>query len=145
MKSVSNLSRLVYGVALATFTLAAAVGLGACATTGSGSSEGGGDVIGQEEIAKWGPTFSNAYQLVEQLRPHWLLQRGNVSLNPGSGMVDYVVVYEDRNRLGDPDELRTIAAQNVKEIQHYSTGEAIQFGPPDHPHGAIVVRTKSGP
>lgn len=114
-----------------------------CASTG-GSSSSRGDIISEEEIEKWGPTFSSAYQMVEQLRPHWLQKRGTVSLSPGSSMVDYIVIYEDRNRMGDPEALKTIAAQNVKEIQRYTTGEAIQFGPPDHPHGAIVVRTKTG-
>jgi hypothetical protein len=101
-------------------------------------------VISQEEIEKSGSTYISAYQIVEQLRPHWLQKRGTVSLNPESGMVDYIVVYEDRNRMGDPEALRGIAAQNVSEIQRYSTGDAIPFGPPDHPHGAIVVRTKTG-
>ena len=128
-------------------TLAVSVllfGFASCATTGSSGSGESRDIISEEELVQWGSTFSSAYQIVEQLRPQWLRQRGNVSLSPGSGPVDYIVVYEDRNRMGDPEVLRTISAQNVKEIQHYSTGEAIQFGPPDHPHGAIVVRTKSG-
>jgi len=120
------------------------IGLAACATTRSSGSGESRDLISQEEIAKWGPTFSSAYHIVEQLRPNWLRKRGTVSLSSSSGLVDYVVVYEDRNRMGDPESLRRISAQNVLEIQHYSTGEAIQFGPPDHPHGAIVVRTKSG-
>ncbi len=127
------------------FTAAAILVIGGCATTGGGSSGGGGgDLIDEAEIDAWGSTFSSAYQIVEQLRPHWLRQRGNVSLSPSSGLPDYIVVYEDHNRMGNPDELRRIPAQNVLEIQRYSTGEAIQFGPPDHPHGAIVVRTKSG-
>ena len=114
-----------------------------CATTGSGSSSSR-DIITEEELDEWGSTFSSAYQIVEQLRPQWLRKRGTVSLTSSSGLVDYIVVYEDRNRLGTPDELRRIAAQQVKEIQRYTPGEAIQFGPPDHPHGAIVVRTKTG-
>ncbi len=114
-----------------------------CASTGT-SSGSGGDIIGQEEIEEWGSTFSSAYQIVEQLRPHWLRKRGTVRLDPNSGDIDYIVIYEDRNRMGDPEALRTIAAQNVREIQRYSSGAAIRFGPPDHPHGAIIVRTKTG-
>ena len=116
--------------------------LAGCATTGQ-SSSGRGDIITQEEIQEWGSTFSSAYQIVEQLRPHWLRKRGKVSLDPNS-TTDYIVVYEDRNRMGDPDVMRTMPAQNVREIQRYSSGEAIRFGPPDHPHGAIMVRTKAG-
>jgi len=120
------------------------IGLAACASTGSGSSRGKGDTISEEEVSRWAPSFSNAYQMVDQLRPQWLVKRGTVSLTPESGMVDYIVVYEDRNRLGDPEALRAIPAQNIRSIQRFSAGEAIPFGPPDHPHGAIVVWTKAG-
>lgn len=101
----------------------------------------GSNVITQDEVLEWSSRFPTAYHLVEQLRPQWMRKRGRVSLRGGE-FLDFVVVYEDENRLGDPESLRLIPSQTVLEIQHYTAGEAIQFGPPDHPHGAIVVRTR---
>jgi len=114
-----------------------------CAGSGAVSSPVG-DIIREEEITKWGSIFSNAYQIVEQLRPQWLRQGGEHAPTPGPGMIDYIVVYEDRTPMGDPDVLRTIPAQSVREIQRYRTGESLEFSPPDHPYGTIVVRTRGG-
>ncbi len=93
-------------------------------------------------MRSWASTFTNAYEIVEQARPFWLRKRGQLSLQEGSGVVDHIVVYEDFDRLGDPEQLRLIPAMNVLEIEYYSPGRAIPLGPPDHPHGAIIVRTK---
>jgi len=87
-------------------------------------------------------TFANAYEVVEHLRPQWLIKRGTVNIGQSRDFLDYVVVYEDRNRIGDPDALRGIAAVTVLSMKYLSPGEAIPLGPPDHPHGAIVVYTR---
>ena len=134
-------SKVIQHRMLAGTVLLAILVVSACRSTGS-SQNGTSDKIAEDEVLSWSTTFSNAYDIVEQLRPQWLRKRGTISLNQSSGVVDHIVVYEDHSRLGDPESLRAIAAQDVLEIEFFSPGRAIPMGPPDHPHGAIVVWTK---
>ena len=114
-----------------------------------GKRERGKGREGERERGSAGDRYDEArvfrkYEIVRQFRPQWLVKRGTVNINPGSGqLVDYVVVYVDNIRQGDLESLRTITAQSVQEVEHYNTAQAQRLGPRGHPHGAIVVRTKT--
>ena len=129
---------------LSLFLIVLVLAAGACSTTSTDGSRSKSGIITLEEIDGAGLVFTNAYEIVRQFRPQWLIKRGTVNINPGGGqLVDYVVVYVDNIRQGDPESLRTITAQSVQEIEHYNTAQAQRLGPRGHPHGAIVVRTKT--
>jgi len=81
---------------------------------------------------------ANAYDLVRALRPGWLTRRGVKSI----GSDGDVVVYLDHTRLGGPDSLRGIPAQDVAAIRHLSGTDAQQRFGEGHWHGAIVVVTR---
>ncbi len=96
------------------------------------------DKISVEEIAEKS-TAQNALDLIKVLRPQWLTSRGSTTiLMQEIG----VVVYRDGSKLGSVDELSSIPANQIKEMRHYSAGDAtLRFGT-DHPSGAIEVETK---
>lgn len=119
-------------IASSTLLIALVLAVGACATTSTDGSRNKSGTITLEEIDGAGLVFTNAYEIVRQFRPQWLVKRGTVNINPGGGqLVDYVVIYVDNIRQGDPESLRSITAQ------------AQRLGPRGHSHGAIVVRTKT--
>ncbi len=133
-------------IASSTLLIVLVLAVGACATTSTDGSRSKSGIITLEEIDGAGLVFTNAYEIVRQFRPQWLVKRGTVNINPGAQggqLVDYVVIYVDNIRQGDPESLRSITAQSVQEIEHYNTAQAQRLGPRGHPHGAIVVRTKT--
>ncbi len=128
---------------IASFTLLIVLVLaaGACATTSTEGSRNKSGTITLEEIDGEGLVFTNAYEIVRQFRPQWLVKRGRAKIS--SQAYDYVVVYVDNIRQGDPQTLYTITALSVQEIEHYNMAQAQRLGPIAHPHGAIVVRTRT--
>ncbi len=122
--------------------IALVVALGACASSSSAGSQNKSGTITLEEIEAAGLVFTDAYEIVRQFRPQWLIKRGRATIG-SSQVYDYVVIYVDNIRQGEPETLRSVSAQSVQEIQHYNMAEAQRLGPIGHPHGAIVVRTKS--
>ncbi len=114
---------------------------GACATTSTGGSRSKSGTLTLEEINGAGLVFTNAYEIVRQFRPQWLIKRGRAKIS--SQAYDYVVVYVDNIREGDPETLHNITALSVQEIEHYNMAQAQRLGPIAHPHGAIVVRTRT--
>jgi len=128
-------------VTLSIFLIVLMLAVGACATTSTDGSRSKSGTLTLEEIDGAGLVFTNAYEIVRQLRPQWLIKRGRARINPQA--YDYVVVYVDNIRQGDPQTLHTITAQSVQEIEHYNMAQAQRLGPIAHPHGAIVVRTRT--
>ena len=82
----------------------------------------------------------NLYEVIRQVRPHWLTTRGPVSLrNPGAAEI---IVYRDSQKLGGLSYLNEISVETVVSA-HFLTGpEATTRYGLDHPHGAIVVITR---
>jgi hypothetical protein len=132
------------------------VGGGTPAVTGParvtpvGRGSEGVETISHEEIAASAAT--NAYDLVQSLRPNWLVIRGvkhfteqgqltgstdrAVTVTPGTPQIR---VYLESATLGDVDELRRIPTVEVQSIQFLSPAQAsLRFGG-GHAHGAIVV------
>src|SRR5690606_12389665 len=95
--------------------------------------------ITQEEIRSSGR--SNAYEVVQTLRPEWLRIRGPTTLRPEG---DPILVYLETQRLGTLEQLRNISAASIESIRFLDRREAsLQFGP-GHVNGAIVVTTRTG-
>jgi hypothetical protein len=121
-------------VAFATLFLAAS-----CASSGGGQRSSG-NVINSEQIAA--TRAQNAYEIVEQLQPTWLVSRGPQSLTDPGAPHPTASVYLDGMRAGDLEYLRTIAANNIAEIRYYTASEAsARFGM-GHPRGVIAVTSK---
>jgi outer membrane receptor for ferrienterochelin and colicin len=139
-----------------TTTLAAALGslvfAAACASTG-GERRAASDtsVITQEEIEASHAT--NAYDLVQTMRPRWLSVRGQSTLGTTTRrgmdggdvrtMVEQdIPVFVDGSRFGGMESLRNLATRDLARMQRLSTGEATQRWGTGFPNGAILIITR---
>jgi hypothetical protein len=127
--------------------LITSLALAGCATAGSSSQslpKQDPNVITTEEIADSPNT--NAYELIQRLRPAFLRTRGAVRGAPSNGVnsiqpVD-VVVYLNDTRLGTSDQLRQIATSDIREIRYYSASDATTKWGTGNIAGAIQVVTR---
>ena len=115
----------------------------ACASSGTGSppSRGSPDLITRAEINS--SNASNAYELIDRLRPGWLRPTATGSIS-GGARSQIVLVYVDRQRLEDLRGLRTITAASIQSAQWIDAARAPTVLPdvPTGPiAGAIVIRT----
>ncbi len=98
----------------------------ACATTNSKTTHGPHNMIQLEQIRE--QLASDAYDLIRTLRPHWLRSQGLRS-HHFNKTASYATVYVNDSRHGDIDSLRSISAEQIKEIRFMNAGEAaIRFG-----------------
>jgi len=110
--------------------------LSGCSSTGDSSHSGGAsDHIEFEEIQAI--EVSDAYQIVQRLRPRWLRSRGVMSINNPTPTSP--VVYIDQVRHGHVNTLRQIEAGSVLELRYLSAGDATTRFGTGHPGGAILV------
>ena len=123
---------------------AAMVALAACASGGAGSGVASRapnpSVISTEEIEA--SSGSNAYEVIQRLRPNFLRTRGAVHGTPGAtNAIESVdlVVYLNENRLGGSDQLRQIAKTDIREIRYFNSSEATTKWGTGHSAGAIQV------
>ena len=120
----------------------AMVMLAACASGGGSASAARQNptVISTEEIVA--SSASNAYEVIQRLRPNFLRTRGAVHGTPGATnameMVD-LVVYLNENRLGGSDQLRQISTGDIREIRYFNSSEATTKWGTGHSAGAIQV------
>ena len=112
-----------------------------CATTGgqSGSNGDNPSQISAEQMQEAANQHDTAYSVVQSLRPMWLRKRGRSSINNEGD----IVVYVDGSRYGTPGELRNIPATEVASMRFLSAAEATNRYGTGHPHGAILVNTKT--
>ncbi|HEV2147686.1 MAG TPA: hypothetical protein VGR37_09820 [Longimicrobiaceae bacterium] len=89
----------------------------------------------QEEISRAAQT--DAYTIVQALRPNWLRVRGASSVNRPV----YVRAYQDGAPLGGAESLRRIPRDAIREIQFLDGTVATQRFGTDHSAGAILVHT----
>jgi hypothetical protein len=125
----------------------AMVMLAACASAGGGATGGNvaakvqnPSVISTEEIEASSGT--NAYEVIQRLRPNFLRTRGAVHGTPGAtNAIETVdlVVYLNENRLGASDQLRQIAKGDIREIRYFNSSEATTKWGTGHSAGAIQV------
>lgn len=127
--------------AIASLLLLSAVTFaGGCASSGSSTSASGASgqrarsgAITAEQARETGA--SNAYDVVQALRPVWLRVRGTQSVNQDTG----IAVYLDNTRLGGVDALRQINTANIGTIQYFDPGAAQARWGQGHSQGVILV------
>jgi len=128
--------------ALAMIALAVGCASGGVPTTGKNQNQ---NVITSEEIAR--TSASNAYELIQHLRPNYLRTRGAVHGAPSSDGTNHLeavdlVVYLNESRFGGSDQLRQITLSDIREIRYYSASEATTKWGTGHSAGAIQVLTR---
>jgi hypothetical protein len=115
----------------------------ACASSGGSSagSRSSPDLITRAEINS--SNASNAYELIDRLRPNWLRPTATGSIS-GGAQSQIILVYLDRQRMEDLRGLRTITAASIQSAQWIDAARAPTILP-DVPSGAIagaiVIRT----
>ena len=85
-----------------------------------------------------GSGYSDAFSLVQALRPQWLRTRGITSIN----QPETIKVYLDWNLLGGVESLRTIATHSISKMEFLDGLEATNRWGLDHGLRAIVVTTR---
>ena len=116
--------------ALLIFVMAA---LSACATTREGSSYDPNRITLEEIEAS---IHDNAHDLVQTLRPRWLVTRASMSIRTGPGSVRW---YVDGVGQGSAQSINKSA---IREIRFYSPTEAQARWGAGHQQGAIDVITR---
>jgi len=112
--------------------------VGACATGGRSRSLGSRNVITEAEIES--VNVGTAYEVVQQLRPQFLVPRGQTSIqDPGSSLP---VVYVNGVRYGTPDVLRSLRSMDLHEIRFLSASDATTRYGTGHVGGVIEVTTR---
>jgi len=109
-----------------------------------GGEEGPGpignpDLISREEIQD-ARSARNAYDLVRNIRPQWLVTRGITNLRQAAGEED-IVVYLDNARLGYREALRRVTLAGVEYLEFFDARRATLRWGGGHIHGAILVST----
>ncbi|HEX6308602.1 MAG TPA: hypothetical protein VFZ69_10470 [Longimicrobiales bacterium] len=111
---------------------------GACSATRSGGDSGDRTLITLAEIQ--GSHHSNAFALIQALRPHWLEIRGPAS----GGRRPAKRVYLDDLPLGGLDQLRQIPTSGIDMIRYFDGPSATQRWGADHSAGVIQIHSRSG-
>lgn len=93
-------------------------------------------VLTAEELE--GSRYSDAFSVVQALRPQWLRTRGTASIN----QPQFIKVYLDDNLLGGTETLRTIPVHSVARMEFLDGLEATNRWGLDHGLGAIMVTTR---
>ena len=104
-----------------------------------------GQLIVRDELRR--APYTNAFDAVSQLRPHWLIsaRQRSPTDREGGGAAGVIIVYLDGTRLGTLETLRQVPLGDVSEIRYYDAREATNLFGTGHPAGAINVRRNSGP
>jgi hypothetical protein len=125
------------------FLLASALLVG-CASTGgqSGGDSADPNRLTREEIL--GAEATNLYEVIQRLRPRWLMVRSQRSFS----METEIVVFQNDMDLGGPEALRQMVPELAFEIEYLEGSRAATALPGlmsgRHIQGAIIVRTRSG-
>jgi hypothetical protein len=117
--------------------LSFAVVLGGCASTGGNLSSGSRSVIERGDIED--NPASNAWDLVQSVRPEWLRVREEV----GIGRTNDIVVYLDNARLGGREALRSVPVASVQYLRRFDPVAANLRWGAGHAYGAILISTTS--
>ncbi|HVH67148.1 MAG TPA: hypothetical protein VM716_04720 [Gemmatimonadales bacterium] len=97
-----------------------------------------------DEIQKAKLTASNAYEVVEMLRPRWFASHGlaKLPMTPSDQPQGVgVKIWINNHNAGGVDYLRTIPAEQVEEMRFYNQNEAAsRFGPTDDAAIEVTLR-----
>lgn len=118
-----------------------------CASGGSSGSpvrppSGGRDVIVESEITARAADATNAYQIIQKLRPQMLTTRGRNSPNDPTGETAQPKVYIDNVYYGQVGTLQDVVAGQVREIRYINARDATTQWGTGHMGGVILVLTK---
>ncbi|MGI9045162.1 MAG: hypothetical protein ACR2GK_13715 [Gemmatimonadaceae bacterium] len=127
-------------------TIALALGLviGGC---GSGRAPEAGygfrnrNVITFDEISMSRSVSTSAFDLIQRLRPEYLRSRGTSSLSNITPVT--AVVYVDEVRYGQLESLRSLSADQIREVHYINASDATTRFGTDHVGGAILITTRS--
>ncbi|MGH7617174.1 MAG: hypothetical protein ACREPM_08110 [Gemmatimonadaceae bacterium] len=141
-----QLHHMVLGVAAAGALACGASGSGGSSVVPSGSetprTRSDRAVISTEELRSSRET--SLYDAIQRMRPEWLRTRGATSIQTGmSGNTapDAINVFQDLQKLGSVDVLRSIAITQASSLRFYTASEAqMRFGT-GNPNGAIQIIT----
>lgn len=133
---LSSLRTLLFGLALA----GCASG-GAAGSTAGGSGHQDPNLITSAELVK--ANAPTVYAAIQQLRPQMLRQRFGTSTSSINSPQDYAIkVYLDGQPLGGVDEMKTIAASTIKEVQFLTADQAQQRFGSGNPGGVIILTSR---
>ena len=100
------------------------------------------DLITQEEIRERVPGAKTAWDVVQQLRPHFLRERTPMSLAEGAQRLPVQVYVNGVQSISAPAvSLRDIRADEVIEIRYLNPSDATTRYGTGHLNGAILVAT----
>ena len=126
--------------------IAAAVMAVSCASSGTPGTSASAqqtrrsrNVIVQAEIDS--TSASDAYQVIQLLRPEWLRSRGAGSMG---GAPQMPVAYVDGQRYGELQSLQSFRIGTFKELRYYSASEATNRWGTGHTGGVVYLTTTSG-
>jgi hypothetical protein len=97
------------------------------------------NLITAEEVRNSNAT--NAYLLVQSLRPNMLTARGATSITLGD---PGVIVFLDDQRFGNVEALKTIHPNQIEQIRYLSASEAQNRWGTGFPQGVIQVMSRRG-
>ncbi|MGK2962421.1 MAG: hypothetical protein ACSLFK_09790 [Gemmatimonadaceae bacterium] len=98
-------------------------------------------VITFDEITASRSGNASAYDLIQRLRPEYFRSRGPSSLNNLAPVT--AVVYVDEVRYGEIESLRTMSADQIREVHYINASDATTRFGSDHVGGAILITTRS--
>lgn len=103
---------------------------------GQNGTSGDRNTLDMNEIDPEGRT---AYEVVNQLRPHWMRTRGQTSVQGPQPVKVYLGVVE----YGPPSTLREFPAKDIDSIQYYDETRAQAHFGLDNVNGAIQLHPRS--
>ncbi len=115
----------------------------ACASTGGTTGESRrSDRLTRDEIM--GAEVTNLYDVIQRLRPRWLVVRGTRSIN----METSIVVFQNDMHLGNVESLKQMSPELAYSIE-YMDGQRASATLPgitsgQHVEAAIIIRTRPG-
>jgi hypothetical protein len=110
--------------------------LAGCASAGGGEAGPRQDRnVLPREVIEQQAHYSNAYEMIQSLRPQWLRTRGPTSLTNESE----IGIYMDGMRLGGPATLTQVSPHQIELLRYYPPQEAQTRWGLGHVHGAIEI------
>lgn len=94
--------------------------------------------ISQEELQA--ARYSNLYDAINTLRPAFLRSRGRNTFDPN--VTEYPAVYQDGQRFGELQILKTMPLDQVKSVRYLSAPDATTKYGSNHTAGVIEVTTR---
>jgi hypothetical protein len=102
--------------------------------------KGNSSLITQSEVESVANEATNAYEVIEKVRPAMLRRRGGPSGSEAGSQG--ITVFLDQVRSGDLQSLRSISTSQIKEIRYLNATDATQRWGTGYTDGVIQVISK---